>query len=79
MPFSQRCIDDLLPLSDLMPSAGHLAIAGLDLRIGYSHRCTLAFVRLLPTDIGPSPHDASSGSALTWRSENVIGPSSDRV
>jgi hypothetical protein len=60
MPFSQRFIDHLLPLSDLMPSAGHLAIAGLDLRIGYSPRRTLAFVRLLPTDIGPAPHDASS-------------------
>jgi hypothetical protein len=69
MPFSQRCIDHLLALSDLMPLAGHLAIAGLDLRIGYSHRRTLAFVRLLPTDIGPSSHDASSGSAMTWRTE----------
>jgi hypothetical protein len=34
MPFSQRFVDHLLPLSDLVPSAGHLAIAGLDLRIG---------------------------------------------
>src|SRR6516165_10125453 len=79
LPFSQRFIDHLLPLSDLIPSAGHLAIAGLDLRIGYSPRRTLAFVRLLPTDIGPAPHDASSGSALTWRTESVIGPSGDRV
>jgi hypothetical protein len=79
MPFSQRFIDHLLPLSDLMPAAGHLAIVGLDLRIGYSYRRTLAFVRLLPTHIGSAPHDASSGSALTWRTENVIGPSGDRV
>jgi hypothetical protein len=62
MPFSQRLIDHLLALSDLMPAAGRLAIAGLDLRIGYSHRRSLTFLRLLPTDIGSAPHDASSGS-----------------
>jgi hypothetical protein len=60
MPFSQRFIDHLLALSDFMPSAGHLAIASLHLRIGYSGRSALALIRLLPTDIGSAPHDASS-------------------
>jgi hypothetical protein len=61
----QRFIDRLLPLSHFMPLAGHLAIAGLDLRIGDSSRSALALIRLPPIDIGPAPHDDSSGSALT--------------
>jgi hypothetical protein len=62
---SQRFIDRPLPLRDFMPFAGHLAIAGLDLWIGHSRGSTLALIRLLPTDIGPASHDASSRSALT--------------
>jgi hypothetical protein len=77
-PVGQRFIDGLLPLSHLMPLAGHLPIAGLDFRIGHSRRSALAFVRLSPTDIGPAHHDASSlGHDL--QGENVIGPSAGRV
>jgi hypothetical protein len=67
--FSQRLIDRLLPLSHFIPLAGHLAIAGLDLRISHSVRSTLTLVRLLPIDVGSVRHDAFSGSALIQKRE----------
>jgi hypothetical protein len=71
--FPQRLIGRLLPLSHFIPLARHLAIAGLDLRIGHSGRSTLTLLRLLPVDIGSVRHDAFSGSALIQNRENVIG------
>src|SRR5262245_16239236 len=61
----QRFIDRPLPVRDFMPFARHLAITGLDLRIGHSRGSTLALIRLLPTDIGPASHDASSNDVKT--------------
>jgi hypothetical protein len=65
MRVSQGFIFRLLPLSHFMPLSGHLAIGGLNLRICHSHRRTLAFFRLLPTDIGAASHDASSRPDVT--------------
>jgi hypothetical protein len=71
--FSQRLIDRLLPLSHFIPLAGHLAIAGLDLRIRHSVRSTLTLVCLLPIDVGSVPHDAFSGSALIQKRDKRNG------
>jgi hypothetical protein len=51
--------------------AGHLAIAGLDLRISHSVRSTLTLVSLLPIDVGSVPHDAFSGSALIQKRDQT--------
>jgi hypothetical protein len=69
--FSQRLIDRLLPLSHFIPLAGHLAIAGLDLRISHSVCSTLTLVCLLPIDVGSVPHDAFSGSALIQKRDQM--------
>ena len=69
--FGQRFIDRLLPFGHFMPLAGHLPIARLDLRIRDSGRGALALIPLPPIDIGPAPHDASSGSAPRRDGERI--------